>query len=95
MVQDWGGLCDALGIKRVMLHYLRKGERNPSADLLRKIIEAERAAGLAPAARPPTSGKSIAGDVQRLEKLDRAELRKAIAIIEQGLAGLKKALGEE
>lgn len=52
---SWGELCDQLGIGRSMLAYLRSGARNPSMKLLRRIIEAERAAGIAPleSAQPP------------------------------------------
>lgn len=50
---QWGELCDLLDIKRSMLHYLRKGERNLSFKALRRLEQAEREAGILPPAPPP------------------------------------------
>ncbi|MDZ7317468.1 MAG: hypothetical protein ONB24_15255 [candidate division KSB1 bacterium] len=94
LVLDWGGMCRYLGIKRSMLHYLRTGARNPSPKLLRKIIEAERAAGLLPPETGlPTSGKPASGDFQRLEKLDRAELKKLLEDVNRMKERLERLLG--
>lgn len=45
---EWGELASALQINRTMLHYLRKGQRNPSIRALRRIEDAEQKAGLVP-----------------------------------------------
>lgn len=38
---DWGELAQKLGISRAMLGFVRRGTRNPSAALLRRIRELE------------------------------------------------------
>lgn len=51
LTMNWGELADHLRISRSMLDFMRKGERNPSPQMLRSLMDAERAAGIG----PPTS----------------------------------------
>ncbi len=55
---SWGELCADLDIKRSMLHYLRNGDRGPSAKLSRRIEKAEKDAGL----QPPDTGPPVASN---------------------------------
>lgn len=55
---SWGELCAELDIKRSMLHYLRNGDRGPSAKLSRRIEKAERDAGI----QPPDTGPPVASN---------------------------------
>lgn len=71
LVIDWGGVCDVLGIKRSMLHYLRNGERRPSSDLMRKLIEVERSAGI-DTPPVPTVGSATRANSQRLKLRETA-----------------------
>jgi hypothetical protein len=43
---NWGELAAHLSISRSMLDFLRTGHRDPSAKTMRRLIEAEREAGI-------------------------------------------------
>ena len=43
---EWGELAEKLEISRAMLNFVRKGDRKPSAALLLRITELERAAAM-------------------------------------------------
>lgn len=45
---EWGELASHLGVSRSMLDFVRKGQRNLSFPALRRLEEAERAAGILP-----------------------------------------------
>lgn len=49
---EWGELASHLGISRSMLDFVRKGQRNLSFPALRRLEEAERAAGILPPPKP-------------------------------------------
>jgi hypothetical protein len=68
--------------------------KQPVSDKTVALLEsAERAAGIV----PPASVSSVSSVVKSFgtPPANRAELRKAIALIERGLAELKRALGED
>lgn len=54
-----------------MLHYLRNGERRPSSDLMRKLIEVERSAGI-DTPPVPTVGSATRANSQRLKLRETA-----------------------
>jgi hypothetical protein len=46
----WGELAKIIGISRAMLDFLRNGSKAAGPKVLRRIVDAERAAGLLPPA---------------------------------------------
>ena len=102
LVMNWGELANHLSISRSMLDFMRKGIRNPSAQMLRQLADAERAAGIGPpevASRAPpretmtvrepgsNDWKNDAQNFQRLEK--------RMADIEQKLDALLEWIQKE
>ena len=97
---QWGELCDLLGIKRSMLHYLRKGERNLSFKALRRLEQAEREAGILPPAPPPQipSSDTETGSIKNStisgmgigKGIDREELRRTIDELKRLTADLER-----
>ena len=73
-----------------MLHYIRSGERTPSMKLLRRIEEAERAAGLAPVAGAEERGQGAKGPRGQGAEAGEAEIQAIRAELERLTARLKK-----
>lgn len=70
---EWGELAEKLEISRAMLNFVRKGERKPSAALLLRITELERAV----ATSEEVATKQQPGVDWRARALDaEAELRR-------------------
>ena len=102
---EWGELATHLGLSRSMLDFIRKGQRNLSFKALRRLEEAERAAGILPPVVEVTrtDESSVAGSKEKLKIVgkgvwkgdsDRERLLAAISQIEAGLAEMKKLLGK-
>ena len=92
---SWAELQTRLGCSESMLYFMRKGDRNPSPKLLRRIMELETEAGLSPPSPPRLQVRD--GPSDYVPKVDRkhlhiVELRKQISIMEAQLASLKKTL---
>lgn len=77
-----------------MMHYLRKGDRNPSPKLIRKIEELERSSGLLPPAvvpypvEKPEEPPDVAESLRAL-RAEVAELRKEITALRKALEDAK------
>ncbi len=59
---EWGELAEKLGIGRAMLGFIRKGDRKPSAALMRRIADLEAS----------ISSHIVANEENALEWRDRA-----------------------
>jgi transcriptional regulator with XRE-family HTH domain len=99
LLVNWRELCEKLDISERTLHYIRISERNPSPKLIRKIVELEHQAGIAPAVSPGAAVREHPGEyrVEKMEKeINKLEAIQEINRIRESLAKLEKLLkGEE
>lgn len=86
---EWGELCTKLDVGRVMMHYIRSGERTPSMKLIRRIEAAEAEAGLRPAAAVVVPDEALGGLASLREP--SSELRKPAALRREFAALVKLA----
>ena len=56
LMLSWGELQNRLDISESMLYFIKKGARNPSPKLMRRIVELEQEAGLS---KPSASSMTI------------------------------------
>ena len=98
---EWGELADHLGMSRAMLDFVRKGQRNLSFPALRRLEEAERAAGISPPVVPtvsaptPAPATSAGMNQEKLEISPRASddpLEVAMARLEAAMAMVGEAM---
>ncbi len=96
MTCSWGELQKALGVSESTLYFLRKGARNPSPKLLRRMIALEHQAGIAPAVFPGAGVREHPGEY-RVEntgkEVNKLEAFQEIKRIRESLAKLEKLLG--
>ena len=93
--EEWKELADTLGITVVMLHYLRKGARNPSPKLLRRIMELETDAGLSPPSNTRLMVRETGPEyvtTRDRKHIDIVEARRQVVELERQLSLLKKTL---
>ena len=79
---EWGELADKLEISRAMLNFVRKGNRKPSAALLLRITELERAvatsAEMATKAQPGVDWRARALDAEAQPRRYKAAFAKIV-----------------
>jgi transcriptional regulator with XRE-family HTH domain len=95
---SWKELCKQIDVSYQTVYAFKTGTRSPSPKLLRKIIEAERAAGLTPSPSVTFEAKPVAESPPEWhhrgseEKEKFSGIRKKIASIEQDLEDIKTEL---
>ena len=96
LLVNWRELCEKLGISERTLHYIRIAARNPSPKLMRKIVELEHQASIAPAVFPGAAVREHPGEycVEKREKeLNKLEALQEINRIRESLNKLEKLIG--
>jgi transcriptional regulator with XRE-family HTH domain len=93
---EWGELADHLGMSRAMLDFVRQGQRNLSFPALRRLEEAERAAGISPpvvttvSAQPPAPDPAAGMNQEKLEISPLSRDERIAAAIAEAIAALQR-----
>jgi len=92
---EWGELATLIGINRTMLHYVRKGERHLSIKALRRLEQAERAAGIATAPSPEPeiiTNVSMVREAGEIKKVNISDVRAGIVGVQAALENLLRII---
>jgi transcriptional regulator with XRE-family HTH domain len=105
---EWGELAHHLDLSRSMLDQVRKGKRHLGMKAMRRLEQAEGAAGIIPHSAPSAASAVNPPGFQRLEKSAEKlptpgnalaarfqRLEKLVAAVVKELAELKREMGEE